>query len=118
MAARTLPQNTPLLVPNALAAPFTFEKANSLSLFGIEELMGEAKGGGTRWAVQKPISILRQRLLIVLHAPSPATGAKLTSELLFPKLRLGRFQIQTRPLGVEQASTRRLWGADWHASAA
>ena len=61
--------------------------------------MGEAKGGGTRWAVQKPISILRQRLLIVLHAPPPATGAKLISELLFPKLRLGRFQIQTRPLG-------------------
>jgi hypothetical protein len=59
-----------LLVPNALAAPFAFEKANCLSLFGVEELMGELKDLGTRWAINKWI-VSPRRLLIVVHAPPP-----------------------------------------------
>jgi hypothetical protein len=57
-----------LFVPNALAAPFTFEKANCLSMLGIEKLMDELKGGGTRRAVKEPI--LRLWLSVVVHAPS------------------------------------------------
>ena len=61
-----------LFVPNALAAPFAFEKANCLSLLGVEELVGELKGCGTRRAVQKPISIAR--LQAIVHAPFLPTG--------------------------------------------
>jgi hypothetical protein len=39
-----------LFVPNALAAPFAFEKTNCLSLLRIEELKGELKGCRTRRA--------------------------------------------------------------------
>jgi hypothetical protein len=57
-----------LLVPDALAAPFTFEKANCLSLLGIEELMGKLKRGSARREVKKPISL--RYLSLVVHAPS------------------------------------------------
>jgi hypothetical protein len=56
-----------LFIPNALAAPFTFEKANRLSLIGIEKLVGLLKVVATRRAVEKPI--LRLCLLLVDHAP-------------------------------------------------
>lgn len=55
------------LVPNALAAPFALEKANRLSLLGIEKLMGELQGIGTRRTMAKPISLLD--LLSVVHTP-------------------------------------------------
>lgn len=54
-----------LFYPNALAGLFTFEKANCLSLLGVEELMRELKGRGTCRAVKKPIS--RPCLSIVAH---------------------------------------------------
>jgi hypothetical protein len=57
-----------LLVPYTLAAPFTFEKANCLSLLGIEKLMTQFKSGSTRRAVKKPVSLLC--LLIIVHAPT------------------------------------------------
>ena len=50
-----LGRSVSLFVPNALAAPVAFEQANGLSLLGIEELMGEPKGGGTCLTVKKPI---------------------------------------------------------------
>ena len=68
-----------LFVPNALAAPFAFEKTDCLSLLGIEKLMTELEGGRTRRAVKKPVFIRRQRLLIVVHA-SDSTIFALSSE--------------------------------------
>ena len=56
-----------LIIPNALAAPFAFEKTNCLSLIGIEKLVGLLKGGRARRAVEKPI--WRLCLLLVDHAP-------------------------------------------------
>ena len=61
-----------LIIPNALAAPFAFEKTNCLSLIGIEKSMGLLKGGGARRTMLKPISISRLRLLLVVHAPIPS----------------------------------------------
>ena len=59
-----------LFVPNTLAAPFAFKKANCLSLLGVEKLVAELKGGSARRAVKKPILVLHWRFLIVMHAPS------------------------------------------------
>lgn len=62
------PHRPALFIPNPLSAPFAPEKADRLSLFGIEKLMGEFKGGGTCRAPQTPISW--RCPLIVVHAPS------------------------------------------------
>jgi hypothetical protein len=56
-----------LLVPNALAAPFTFEKANCFTLIWIQKLVGLLKAVATRRAVEKSMSCLC--LLLVVHAP-------------------------------------------------
>lgn len=66
--AKRLPTEAALLIPDAFAAPFAFEKANCLSLCGIEELMGKFKWGGARRAVKKPISL--RCLSIVAHVPT------------------------------------------------
>ena len=52
------PIKAPSIVPYALAASCTFEEADCLTLLGIEELMRELKGAGTRRAVTKLISRL------------------------------------------------------------
>lgn len=77
------PTKAASLVPNALAAPFAFEKTNCLSLLRIEKLMAKLKGGSTRRAMQKPVSISLP-FMYVIHAPfSAPTEAKRRSGLLF-----------------------------------
>jgi hypothetical protein len=104
--AKRLPIEAALLVPDAFAAPFAFEKPNCLSLPGVEKLIGKLKWGGAPRAVKKAISL--RCLSIVAHAPTLShRRQKLKSEELssrHPPARAGaptrKFpKIKEYPLG-------------------